>query len=103
MTDKLKPCPFCGGEAELIIDEACYYKSQVYCKKCGVRTNRQHIPEIAVTTWNTRKPTDKVVKQLEENADYEPVDFDYGDVACTAEQRFIALEDAIEIVKGGVG
>lgn len=98
MNKKLKPCPFCGGEAKLFLDESRYYKSQVYCKKCGVRTNREHIPEIAVTTWNTRKPIDKVVEQLEEKSFK---DYYYNE--SVYETKYLIWKDkAIEIVKGGL-
>ena len=32
MTDELKPCPFCGGEAEFNSDE---FGECVCCKSCG--------------------------------------------------------------------
>ena len=43
---------------------------------------------------------DKVVEQLTERADYEPIDFDCSGIACTEDDYFIALDIAIEIVKG---
>lgn len=42
---------------------------------------------------------EKIIKKLEEESDYEPIDYDYGDVACSGEQYFIATDKAIEIVK----
>lgn len=37
MTDKLKPCPFCGGEAEIKKCKANYIDCvQAHCTKCGV-------------------------------------------------------------------
>lgn len=51
---ELKPCPFCGGEAELLIDESKYYKSAVICTKCYVHTPYEHIETIAVSAWNRR-------------------------------------------------
>ena len=99
MNKKLKPCPFCGGEAKLFLDEASYYKSQVYCKKCGVRTNREHIPEIAVTAWNTRKPMDKVVEQLEICSVSEPVTENGVTVGSV---KILPLSVAAKIVKGEV-
>lgn len=110
MTDKLKPCPFCGGEAVLryikphthyIVDMPDYGGGAfIECTECtcGISAETE---DGAIKAWNTRKPMDRIVEQLEENADYEPVDFDCGDVACTAIDYFIALDTAIEIVKGG--
>jgi Lar family restriction alleviation protein len=34
MENDLKPCPFCGGEAELFMDN--YIKYGAYCLKCGL-------------------------------------------------------------------
>lgn len=46
---------------------------------------------------------EKVVAALKKESDYEPIDYDYCDVACTDEQYFIATDKAIDIVrKGGV-
>lgn len=35
MFEELKPCPFCGGEAVLHVNNGV----MVVCKKCGCRTN----------------------------------------------------------------
>lgn len=53
-TPELKPCPFCGGEAELLTEEDRYYSHLVVCTKCGVRTMGEHIKAIAVAYWNRR-------------------------------------------------
>lgn len=52
MTEELKPCPFCGGEAILCenIDRA-----YVYCKECGCQTDESHATaRYAAEAWNTR-------------------------------------------------
>ena len=41
----------------------------------------------------------KIIEKLKTVSDYEPIEYDYDDVACVDEQRFIATDDAIEIVK----
>lgn len=53
-TSELKPCPFCGGEAELLVDETQYYKSMVICTKCYIHTPHEHIEAIAISAWNRR-------------------------------------------------
>ena len=54
MSEKLKPCPFCGGEAMLGGDsDTCWW---VFCQKCNVETltfsGRQI--EGAIAVWNNR-------------------------------------------------
>lgn len=48
----LKPCPFCGGEAQLTKAHAYH----VVCGPCGIRGkgNRKKSREFAVDWWNTR-------------------------------------------------
>lgn len=60
----------------------------------------EHIVEL-VGMQPTAYDPDAVVEQLEEESDYEPIDYDYCDVACTDEQHFIATDKAIEIVRRG--
>lgn len=107
MRDRLKSCPFCGGEAELQqIPEVTYDKFVVTCKsrKCcafyigycdeGLYNTKTE----AIKGWNTRKPMDRIVEQLEE-AKGKP----YTDgVHMYNENDFIEIDKAIEIVKEGV-
>ena len=103
----LKPCPFCGGEARIHISG----KSDGYrvaCKNpfaCGAKIEWFDKEEEAIEAWNTRKPIEAVVAELEKKANevplhtfaYEENDHDgiYND----------GLEDgfmkAIEIVRNG--
>lgn len=58
MPDKLRPCPFCGGEAEL----RAFYQNKadrrrtriVVCKACGVRTKDWTQSRHAIKQWNGR-------------------------------------------------
>ena len=61
---KLLPCPFCGGEARLIngIPKINYIK----CKRCQTMTSSSEVIEHVIELWNTRKPIDRIVEQLEE-------------------------------------
>lgn len=63
MPDNLKPCPFCGGEAEIhncanLENEslALFFsgKSGVHCKHCGVATQPFPNKEAAIEGWNRR-------------------------------------------------
>lgn len=64
MTDKLKPCPFCGGEA--IIHGYGFNQYSVGCSECWVETNRTAGVESAVKQWNIRKPMDRIVEEVNE-------------------------------------
>lgn len=57
---KLKPCPFCGGEAKLELTTQ-YYTGEpemenafIRCMKCGVWTDEYEYATEAVAAWNTR-------------------------------------------------
>lgn len=48
---KLKPCPFCGGEAEILnVDDRYTAK----CRSCFCGTGEYKDPERASETWNRR-------------------------------------------------
>ena len=111
---KLKPCPFCGGEAKLrkLNKDRGYF---VLCSKCGCRTpyfKYRYAPiddlrEDAIDTWNTRKPIDRIVGQLEQQAEQ------YRRRSVEAEQKGFSRESdkyygkqcsylhATELVKAG--
>lgn len=55
MMTKLKPCPFCGGEAHLTrkLGQNITYDWFVYCQNCGCKTPywvKDHVTAI----WNRR-------------------------------------------------
>ena len=71
---RIKPCPFCGGEAKLVRLKP---KSEFYvvaCSCCGARTNFYYlIEQDAIKAWNRRvEPTftpdelDEIRKALKE-------------------------------------
>ena len=58
MTEKLLPCPFCGGEARIMLEEDDMPDDSfhnVYCKSCGVQFWVKSKTE-AITLWNRRTP-----------------------------------------------
>ena len=50
MEPELKPCPFCGGEAELMGVTIFW----VQCRSCHVETLAVDHEEAAVKAWNRR-------------------------------------------------
>jgi len=65
---ELKPCPFCGSEAELsntIIDKHAFGKIDyireyyIQCYGCLVKTRRYLNKEIAIEKWNARVNDEK--------------------------------------------
>lgn len=53
MTEKLKPCPFCGGKAEACQTyDGFFWK--VMCCGCGNCTLKYVNKEQAIDTWNRR-------------------------------------------------
>ncbi len=55
MADELKPCPFCGGEAEIINQhdpDAVVHSAR--CLRCGTKTVPFLREEDAIMRWNTR-------------------------------------------------
>lgn len=53
MTEKLKPCPFCGEDEDLaVLPDSVYYS--VNCESCGTIGPAELKPEYAVAAWNRR-------------------------------------------------
>lgn len=52
---ELKPCPFCGGEAELTGFDAPEY--WVWCPNCKASTDAHTCKGGAIEAWNTRAET----------------------------------------------
>jgi len=60
MSEGLKPCPFCGGEAE-VLDTYRYMKqrpscnkSEIVCNKCGLTIKCDRSTHILIKAWNRR-------------------------------------------------
>lgn len=63
MSEKLKPCPFCGGEAEMINIDAARVQGitdpvTVRCKECKCNTNWFSKEWEAIDAWNRRTSND---------------------------------------------
>lgn len=98
--DKLKKCPFCGGEAtsyakqkthELLKEHG--YEVTIFCNDCGAKVVKWCDMQglawgAAEGTWSNRKPVKKVLELLEKKI--QPL----HNVNWNA-----AMEEAIEIIK----
>ena len=95
--ERLKPCPFCGGEAICIERASNYpYIYGVMCMDCHCRTSFGKDTDKVIKTWNTRKPMERIAEKLEESktnfsrmGTLQSAYYDKG------------LDKAIDIVKGG--
>ena len=100
---KLLNCPFCGGEAELM-KGLCELDNYVMCLDCRGKTKFYNTKESAIKAWNTRKPMERIVEQLEEEHAKEMI-FGFNNIndpfakACS-DNEACAYAKAIEIVKG---
>ncbi|MBR6538092.1 MAG: Lar family restriction alleviation protein [Lachnospiraceae bacterium] len=101
----LKSCPFCGGEAEIWEDKVfCTYVPQ--CKECNAQRGRYINKENAIKAWNTRKPMEAVVAELEKRANDNDRAADRLSGIESKKKitswraRAEALRDAAEIVRG---
>ena len=58
MENKLKPCPFCGGEALLDVDYQTPFGNiqlfYVICRSCLAKSRKETRKDIAVEIWNRR-------------------------------------------------
>ena len=63
MSEELKPCPFCGGEAEIVQVHKNVY---VRCRKCGALAGDVSFKEkVAIAAWNKRSYKDVLFSQEE--------------------------------------
>lgn len=97
---KLLPCPFCGGENIKVLGaETSYYWCR--CMNCLASTTTEDVEEDAIKAWNTRKPIEKVVKELEEwSFETEIVIPSSDGYDETATRQIICTRNAIDIVRG---
>lgn len=97
----LKPCPFCGGEAKVCDDiEYTVGGYWIECKDCHIQTpSKINGKEAVINYWNTRKPMEAVVAELEKYMKASEKDYVLFQLtSALGEMR--AFEKAIEIVRG---
>ena len=102
MTDKLRECPFCGGNNVDVFNwevtfQGDYFKA--YCKDCDFELKPQRTEEEAIKAWNKRSYIDEIVEQLEEEKNHCCVGC-YEDYDPYEDGRFETYEEVIALLKG---
>lgn len=101
----LKPCPFCGGEASARKT----YKGTfaVSCNRLCVGQYGYDTEEEAVEAWNTRKPIEEMIAELEKDSrkyqeisDYHRLMTNNSHRAEVFESKAEGVRVAISIVRG---
>lgn len=106
---KLLTCPFCGREATTSEKEGIKNMPHgwgwVGCRCCRVFMNYSHGyrgKRLAIEAWNTRKPMERIIEQLEDAQDeyYRKYHDEHVDIMYN-EGKSDGMQVAINIVKGG--
>ena len=70
MSEQLKRCPFCGGEAILVADTVEYFGAKITCADCGATMSMYDMSKDnsikgVTEAWNRRAEVDKMLKSVE--------------------------------------
>ena len=108
---RLKPCPFCGSErlnyGQRLDKDTSLYVRFVECDECTCSIKVYNSTVDIIEKWNTRKPMDKVVEQLEKLSTIHYSRFDdymkqgNKELAKKHLLTFNAYHRAIDLVKAG--
>lgn len=108
---KLLPCPFCGEEKNIYLEKyehAAGERWRIFCAECMAQIDRGYdqIQYGVIEAWNTRKPMDRIVEQLEQQAkQYKRRALELVEKSTEAgihnKGKACSYEHAIDIVKAG--
>ena len=112
MSKELKPCPFCGGEARFrIYDLKGYcgnYEYTIRCDNCNIQFREDDVyqneiiaRQKVIDKWNTRKPIDNIIKELEENSSNYKKSYKTNGKNIYKTVKAISKNRAINIVRKG--
>lgn len=80
-TTELLPCPFCGGEAEIVdVDPTPHYVKEghwVICKECKASAHVFENRDKAIEAWNTRTPEQAIAEELNAKRHVETCEMEY--------------------------
>ena len=112
MNEKLLPCPFCGGEADLRMtyvqrNDVVTIATRITCKVCGANTGDKYTEADAVYRWNTRNHIEQIMERLKELVNEHKEREETARKAGLTRHadlngiKAYIIEDVIEIVKEG--
>ena len=90
---ELKPCPFCGGEAEYCKGDWIGKEYWVKCTKCSCKTSLSNNYKKPIEEWNTRKPMERIIERLRNQYPVNPYPNEFSN------GRDMANSKAIQIVE----
>ena len=64
MSEKLKPCPFCGSDAKVLMSDGWIIICQNSDLNCNARLPYCPTKNEAIKTWNTRSESDELSEAL---------------------------------------
>ena len=97
MTD-LKPCPFCGGEAECHQWWSATISGDyaTFCTKCGCGTDYYKTKAEAIAAWNARAERGTLTAEQVREAVKRHASFDYGEIgAYVSGENWQAIADEL--------
>lgn len=93
MTEKLKPCPFCGSSSVTVCD--LYPSSYARCRACGAEGRLCYSHDEAAAAWNRRTDAKELVVRF--NVSDEQVRRMVDDAVSAA------IDDCMEQIRKAVG
>ena len=116
MSEEMKPCPFCGGEAEMLIGMHHFSDAKVSCKNCSAESGLFDESEgfersdelagrnadAAAKAWNTRTPPPGYVMVPEEKFTAAEKLLSAGmSGAISAETAMLGIQDVLTAARAG--
>lgn len=97
MSDKLKPCPFCGGKAKVYWNVWSY--EFVKCETCGATTGEFADNKGSIRAWNMRAQPEFTLDELDEIR--KALEGRYSTSRKQWEQDLSIIEKCAAALKGG--